>query len=85
MNINNHFSLNKLQNDAQEKLGKLTERIDTVHDGLKRRMGGRSRGTMIGGIIMNAVWLIIYVILYAFCREAAFHPLISLISLPARS
>lgn len=83
MNINNHFSLNKLQSDAQDKLSKLTEWIGTVHDGLKRRMGGRSRGSMIGGIIMNAVWLVIYVILYAVCREAAFHPLISLLSVAA--
>jgi len=80
MNFQNSFTLKKMQSDAQDRFSRVSGKIDTVADTLKRRLGGKSRGALVGGFVISIVWAIAYCILYAVMREAN-HPLVTLVTL----
>ena len=75
------FTLSKMQNDAQGRLSGAGEKVVKLEDSLKQRMGKKTRGTLIGGIIVTLLWTVLYIIVYAFCREFALHAIFSLLAI----
>lgn len=80
MNFQNHIQLKKMRNDAQDRLSRTAEKIDAAADTLKQRMGGASRGSLIGGFVVNILWAAAYCVLYALVRRFC-HPLAALVTL----
>lgn len=64
MNFDNSFSLEKMMKTAQKQMSTTGQRLSAIEDMVNQRLGGRSRASLLGAVVVSVAWAAAFLFAY---------------------